>query len=68
MMVLKIVDTIFMQINSLLQEKPYIKLNTILKKKEINIEVSLGAGKAAFRAMTSDLSEDYVLINSDYRS
>ena len=39
-----------------------------MKKKEINIEVSLGAGKAAFRAMTSDLSEDYVLINSDYRS
>ena len=39
-----------------------------MRKKEINIEVSLGAGKAAFRAMTSDLSEDYVLINSDYRS
>ena len=39
-----------------------------MKKKEINIEVSLGAGKAVFRAITSDLSEDYVLINSDYRS
>jgi glutamate N-acetyltransferase/amino-acid N-acetyltransferase len=39
-----------------------------MKKKEINIEVSLGSGKATFRAMTSDLSEDYVLINSDYRS
>ena len=38
------------------------------KKKEILIEVSLGLGKKDFEVMTSDLSEDYVLINSDYRS
>ena len=39
-----------------------------MKKKEILIEVSLGLGKKDFEVMTSDLSEDYVLINSDYRS
>ena len=37
-------------------------------KKEIIIEINLGLGKQAFEVMTSDLSEDYVLINSDYRS
>ena len=39
-----------------------------MKKKDININISLGLGKKKFKAMTSDLSEDYVLINSDYRS
>ena len=39
-----------------------------MKKKDINISISLGLGKKKFKAMTSDLSEDYVLINSDYRS
>ena len=39
-----------------------------MKKKEIFINVSLGIGKKEFEVITSDLSEDYVLINSDYRS
>ena len=39
-----------------------------MKKKEITIEVVMGSGKHEFQVMTSDLSEDYVLINSDYRS
>ena len=39
-----------------------------MKKKDININISLGLGKKKFKALTSDLSEDYVLINSDYRS
>ena len=39
-----------------------------MQKKEITIEINLGLGKQAFEVMTSDLSEDYVLINSDYRS
>ena len=39
-----------------------------MKKKEIFINVSLGMGKKEFEVITSDLSEDYVLINSDYRS
>ena len=40
----------------------------VMKKKEITIEVVMGSGKHEFQVMTSDLSEDYVLINSDYRS
>ena len=39
-----------------------------MQKKEIEIEIILGLGKQGFEVMTSDLSEDYVLINSDYRS
>ena len=39
-----------------------------MKKKEIFIDVSLGLGAREFEVLTSDLSEDYVLINSDYRS
>ena len=39
-----------------------------MKKKDININISLGLGKKKFKALTSDLSEDYVIINSDYRS
>ena len=39
-----------------------------LKKKNIEINISLGLGKKEFKVLTSDLSEDYVLINSDYRS
>jgi glutamate N-acetyltransferase/amino-acid N-acetyltransferase len=39
-----------------------------MKKKEIIIDVKLGSGKEGFEVITSDLSEDYVLINSDYRS
>ena len=39
-----------------------------MKKKDININISLGLGKKKFKVLTSDLSEDYVLINSDYRS
>jgi len=33
-----------------------------MKKKEITIEVVMGSGKHEFQVMTSDLSEDYVLI------
>ena len=40
----------------------------VMKKREIIIEIILGLGKYEFEVMTSDLSEDYVLINSDYRS
>ena len=39
-----------------------------MRKKEILIDVSLGLGTKEFEVLTSDLSEDYVLINSDYRS
>tara|TARA_Y100001970_G_scaffold137230_1_gene168904 strand:- start:2242 stop:3435 length:1194 start_codon:yes stop_codon:yes gene_type:complete len=39
-----------------------------LKKKNISIEVNLGAGKKSYEVLTSDLSEDYLLINSKYRT
>ena len=39
-----------------------------MRKREITIEIILGSGKHEFEVITSDLSEDYVLINSDYRS
>ena len=39
-----------------------------VKKKDIEINIKLGLGKPKFNVLTSDLSEDYVLINSDYRS
>ena len=44
------------------------KATKAMKKKEINVQVVLYSGKAEFEVLTSDLSEDYVLINSDYRS
>tara|TARA_Y100000768_G_scaffold55991_1_gene37309 strand:+ start:21762 stop:22961 length:1200 start_codon:yes stop_codon:yes gene_type:complete len=39
-----------------------------MKKKRITIEIVIGTGNDKFEVLTSDLSEDYVLINSDYRS
>ena len=39
-----------------------------VKRKDIEIIISLGLGKSNFRVLTSDFSEEYVLINSDYRS
>ena len=39
-----------------------------IKKKDIEINIKLGLGKSTFKVLTSDFSEDYVLINSDYRS
>jgi N-acetylglutamate synthase/N-acetylornithine aminotransferase len=39
-----------------------------VKKKNVEINIKLGLGKAHFKVLTSDFSEDYVLINSDYRS
>ena len=38
------------------------------KKKTIDIEISLGKTKNFFNVITSDLSHEYVSINSDYRS
>ena len=39
-----------------------------MKNKRITIEIVIGTGNDKFEVLTSDLSEDYVLINSDYRS
>ena len=42
--------------------------STAVKAKKIAIKIILNQGKEKFSVLTSDLSEDYVLINSDYRS
>ena len=47
--------------------KDYVKPQAI-KKKNLIIKIKLGLGKTSFSVLTSDFSEDYLLINSDYRS
>ncbi len=44
------------------------KLSIALKRKNVNIKVDLGEGNREFTVWTSDLTEDYVRINADYRS
>ena len=44
------------------------KLSLALKRKTVNIKVDLGEGSREFTVWTSDLTEDYVRINADYRS
>ena len=44
------------------------KASKSVKSKKIVIRVILNEGKNSFTVLTSDLSEDYVFINSDYRS
>ena len=44
------------------------KLSFALKRKTVNIKVDLGEGGKEFTVWTSDLTEDYVKINADYRS
>lgn len=44
------------------------KAETALKKKEIEVNIELGEGRASWEVLTTDLSYDYVKINSSYRS
>jgi glutamate N-acetyltransferase/amino-acid N-acetyltransferase len=44
------------------------KASKAIKKKQLTINIKLGTGKNSYSVMTSDFSEDYLLINSDYRS
>lgn len=43
-------------------------LHTLLKEKDIAIRIRLGDGPGSFTAYTTDLSYDYVRINSEYRT
>ena len=43
-------------------------LSTSLKNKKIKILIDLAEGNEIFTAWTSDLTEDYIKINADYRS
>jgi glutamate N-acetyltransferase/amino-acid N-acetyltransferase len=43
-------------------------LHELLEKKDISISINLGSGPGFFTAYTTDLSYDYVKINSEYRT
>ena len=38
------------------------------RKRKINLELSMGKSKHSFTVIGSDLTKDYISINSDYRS
>ena len=44
------------------------KASKAITKKNLEVTIKLGLGKSTFSVITSDFSEDYLLINSDYRS
>jgi glutamate N-acetyltransferase/amino-acid N-acetyltransferase len=44
------------------------KASKVIMKKNLDVTIKLGLGKNTFSVITSDFSEDYLLINSDYRS
>ena len=44
------------------------RLSRALKKRKVNIVVDLAEGDMEFTAWTSDITEDYIKINADYRS
>ena len=44
------------------------KASKAIMKKNLEVTIKLGLGKSTFSVITSDFSEDYLLINSDYRS
>ena len=44
------------------------KLDRYMKNKIIKINISLGIGKYNRKVWSSDLTHDYININSDYRS
>ena len=44
------------------------KASKAIMKKSLDVTIKLGLGKNDFSVITSDFSEDYLLINSDYRS
>lgn len=44
------------------------KASRAIMKKNLDVTIKLGLGKNTFSVITSDFSEDYLLINSDYRS
>ena len=46
----------------------YSKLNSYMKKKQIQINIDLGLGIFKRRVYSSDLTHEYVRINADYRS
>ena len=50
------------------RSKPESRFASVFKKPSFTVTLSLGEGKAAYSILTSDLSHNYVSINSDYRT
>ena len=44
------------------------RLSKALKKSKVDIVIDLAEGNKKFTAWTSDLTEEYIRINADYRS
>jgi glutamate N-acetyltransferase/amino-acid N-acetyltransferase len=44
------------------------RLHSLLKERDIEMNISLGDGPGSFTAYTTDISYDYVKINSEYRT
>lgn len=50
------------------RSKPESRFASVFKKPSFAVTLSLGEGEAAYSILTSDLSHEYVSINSDYRT
>ena len=50
------------------RSRPESRFASVFKKPSFKVTLSLGEGKAAYSILTSDLSHEYVSINSDYRT
>lgn len=43
-------------------------LAPVLKRDEINVEICLGSGRGQYKLLASDLTEEYIKINAEYRT
>ena len=43
-------------------------LAPVLKRDEINVQISLGSGRGKYELLASDLTEEYIKINAEYRT
>ncbi len=50
------------------RSKPESRFASVFKKPSFTVTLSLGEGEAAYSILTSDLSHEYVSVNSDYRT
>ena len=51
-----------------IRSKPESRFASVFKKPSFTVTLSLGEGEAAYSILTSDLSHEYVSVNSDYRT
>jgi glutamate N-acetyltransferase/amino-acid N-acetyltransferase len=43
-------------------------LAPVLKRDEVILRISLGTGRGRYELLASDLTEEYIRINADYRT